>query len=42
MGMALQAAEKSEGMAKTAKEHLSGAKAHRFLSSICGTTEVVP
>jgi hypothetical protein len=25
-----------------AEEHPSGAKAHRLLSAICGTTEVVP
>jgi hypothetical protein len=27
---------------KIAEKHPSGAEAHRFFSSICGTTEVVP
>jgi hypothetical protein len=33
-----QAAEK----VNIAEKHPSGAEAHRFFSSICGTTEVVP
>jgi len=27
---------------ESVENHPSGAKAHRFLSAICGTTEVVP
>ena len=39
---AKQAAEKTRITGKSLKKHPSGAKARRLLSSICGTTEVVP
>jgi hypothetical protein len=37
-----QAAEKGLGLKEFPREHPSGAEAHRFFSSICGTTKVVP
>jgi hypothetical protein len=37
-----EAAEKYRVLAEMGENHTSGAKAHRFFSATCGTTEVVP